>query len=428
MTPNQKILRGIQDDLDGIETRSAELLSEETLNDEADTELRALAGRKKTLLERRSAARLLLAEDDKKSIVLDNGLPAEDRERIELRSRASLSEYFTAAAQGRMVAGAELELRQAAGVSGIPLEIFDVPNPERETRAVADPPGTVGVNLDPILPAVFANSIAPRLGIEMPRVESGTYASATISTSQTAAAAAKGGLAAGVAGAMSVTTATPKRVSARLELALEDIAAVGQANFESILRENLSLALSDALDTQAINGDGVAPNLKGIFNILDDPTGTPSAVAGFDDFVDLFAGGIDGLWAAMASEVAIVVNPETYRLAVKVFRDVATSDLGSISFADYAKEHFGAFWTNKRMPDTAANVAQAILYRMGRSMMGGNAGMRTAVIPHWNEISIDDIYTGSAMAERYFTMHVLLGDVIVTQPDAYAQVQLQVST
>ena len=47
-----------------------------------------------------------------------------------------------------------------------------------ETRAdtVTGTPSTVGVNLDRIRPAVFAKSIAPMLGIEMPRVESGTFA------------------------------------------------------------------------------------------------------------------------------------------------------------------------------------------------------------------------------------------------------------
>ncbi len=431
MTENQKALRKIADELEQVETRSAELLSAETLGEEQDTELRELAGKKKKLLERRAAVRTLLEEDDKKSVVLDNGLDAEQRERLELRSKASLTEYFTAAAQGRQVSGAELELRQAAGVAGIPLEIFDVPQPEREKRDITPAPGTVGVNLDPILPAVFANSIAPRLGIQMPRVMSGTFASATITGSQSAAALAKSGEATATAGALTVTTATPKRVSARLELALEDIAAVGQENFESILRENLSLALSDALDTQAINGDGVAPNLAGMFSRLTNPSGSPSGVAGFDDFIALFSGGVDGLWASVAKEVAIVCNPETYRLSLQSFRDPATGTAGGrgdTSFADYATQNYGAWWTNKRMPDTVSNVAQAILYRMGRSMQGGNAGMRTAICPHWNEISIDDIYSGSAKAERYFTMHVLLGDIIITQPDAYSQVQLQVST
>ena len=73
------------------------------------------------------------------------------------------------------------------------------------------------------------------------------------------------------------------------------------------------------------------------------------------------------------------------------------------------------------MPDAASNIQQAILHRKGRS------GMRTAVCPHWNEISIDDIYSGSAQGERYFTMHVLLGDVILVQPAAYAQVAFKLA-
>ena len=93
-----------------------------------------------------------------------------------------------------------------------------------------------------------------------------------------------------------------------------------------------------------------------------------------------------------------------------------------MSAASYAAMNTGGFWTNKRMPDAAGNIQQAILYRKGRSMMGRAGAMRTAVCPHWNEISVDDIYSGSAKGERYFTMHVLLGDVILVQPDAYAQI------
>ena len=86
------------------------------------------------------------------------------------------------------------------------------------------------------------------------------------------------------------------------------MAAVGQANFESILRENLSLVLSDALDDQAINGDGSAPNLAGIFNRLTAPTAAPSAVSDFDAFAAAHAGGIDGLWAGTLKDVGIVVG------------------------------------------------------------------------------------------------------------------------
>ena len=108
----------------------------------------------------------------------------------------------------------------------------------------------------------------------------------------------------------------------------------------------------------------------------------------------------------------------TYGLSAKTFRDRVIDtgqrggvSLGDTSFADYAMANYGGWWTNKRMPaaDATSKVQQAILYRKGRSMMGGSGGMRTAVCPHWNMISIDDIYSGSAQGERYFTMHVPVG-------------------
>ena len=358
----------------------------------------------------------------------------EHRERVELRSRAQLSSYLMAALQGRLPSGAEAELNAAAGIAeGIPLELWDTEERQSlEERATADAPGTVGVNLDRIRPAVFAAAVLPRLGVDMPRVDSGTYASATITTSQTAGPKAKSAPAAGVAGAFAVTTATPKRISARLELTLEDIAAVGQANFEPILRENTSLALSAELDDQGLNGDGQAPNLAGLFQRLTDPTAAPSAVADFDAFAAAHADAVDGLWANTIRDVMIVCGPATYSLAAKTFQ-AATNYKGELSAAAYAMANSGGLWTNKRMPDAATfmsvdNIQQAILFRMARSFMNmGDGYTRTAVCPHWNMISIDDIYSGSAKGERYFTVHALLGDVILVQPDAYQQIAYKVS-
>ena len=192
------------------------------------------------------------------------------------------------------------------------------------------------------------------------------------------------------------------------------------------------MALSDELDDQAINGNGTAPNLSGIFNALTDPTAAPTAVATFDTFVGSFVAGIDGLWANTVGDVAIVCGVETYRLSAQTFRDIASADLGSVAFSDYAMAKYGGWWTNTRMPDPAtfmsvANTQPAILYRKGRSMEGGSMGMRTAVCPHWGEVSIDDIYSGSIKGERYFTMHVLLGDVLIVQPGAYSQVAFRTS-
>ena len=203
------------------------------------------------------------------------------------------------------------------------------------------------------------------------------------------------------------------------------MAAVGQAHFESILRENLSLVLSDQLDTEAINGDGSSNGLTGIFERLNDPS-APGAIADFDAFAAAHAGGLDGLWAVTLKDVTIVVGPATMALAAKTFQ-TATNYKGELSAAAYAMANTGGLWTNKRMPDASGDVQQAILYRKGRSMMGGTGAMRTAVCPHWNEISIDDIYSGSASGTRHFTVHVLLGDVVLVQPSAYAQVAYQLA-
>ena len=348
---------------------------------------------------------------------------AEMRERLELRRRASVTNYLTAALGGIQVTGAEAELRAAAGIpSGIPIEMFEV---EKRVDAPTPSPTTVGVNLDRIRPYVFSRSIVPRLGVDMPRVESGTYATATISASQTAGSYAKGVDADSAAATFTLGTSTPKRISARMSVRIEDIAAVGQANFESILRENIGLALSSELDEQGLNGAGgnSGADLIGLFQRVTDPS-APLSVVDFNAFAASHASMIDGLWANSLKDVMIVVGPETYRLAARTFQ-TTTGSAGEVSASAYAAMNTGGFWTNSRMPDAASNVQQALGYRSNRDMMGGAGAMRTAVLPHWGFVDIDDIYTGSASGTRFFTMHVLCGDLLLVQPDAYAQLSYQ---
>ena len=338
MTPTQKRLRDLRDRQSRERGRMAELAIVDDLTDEQRSELDTIE-RATPDLERQIRAATVALEDEEREAETRavNEPDTEQRERIELRSKASLTGYLRAALEGRQVDGAEAELRSAAGVSGIPLELWDVPQEieQRQTDAATSAPGTTGISLDRIRPAVFANSIATRLGVEMPRVMSGTYASATITTSLSAGAKAKGAVQDSTAAGFTVTSVTPKRISARLSIQIEDVAAVGQANFESTLRENLSLVLSDQLDQQAINGTGTAPNLTGIFQRLTDPTAAPSAVATFDDFASAHAGGIDGLWANTLKEVAIVCGPATMALSARTFQTAANYK-GEMSAAAYA--------------------------------------------------------------------------------------------
>ena len=423
MTEAMKRLRELRERQSKERQRMAELGMAESLTDETRAELDKIETGTPDLERQLRAAQTAADAEGEAETRQTAGAPdAEMRERIELRGKARVGAFLLARLEQRAVQGAEAELAAAAKISagGIPLEMWD--RPAVEQRAVTDAPGTVGINLDPIRPQIFAKSVCPRLGIAMPRVESGTFASATISTALTTAALAKNSDAAATAAGFTVSTSTPKRISARMEIAIEDVAAVGTENFESALRENLQMALTAELDNQCLNGNGTAPNLSGIFEALAAATAPGAAISAFDDFVTAFSSGIDGLWASKMSEISVVCGTESYAISTRAFRD-ATNDRGDIAFADYAGKMYGpnSWWTNSRMPDPASNIQNAILYRMGMSEFMSGDGVRTATLPIWNEISVDDIYTLSARGQRAFTMHILTGDIVLQQPNAYRQ-------
>ncbi len=381
-------------------------------------------------VETREAA-AIASEPDPEVRVTDTTDP-EVRERLELRGRASFGRYLMARMQGRSVLdGADAEFAAAHGITdimapveaggGVPLDLWEQDRPQPETRAATPAPATgTGTTVAPISPFLFSPSIAPILNIAMPSVPSGSWSEMTVTTSVPAGAVAKGGDASDTAGALTARTTGPRRISARLELTLEDIAAVGQAGFESTMRENASMRLSDEYDLQCIAGDGVAPNVAGLLGQLNDPT-DPTMVAKFDDWVSAYADAVDGLWANETADVRMIVAVAAYRLAAKSFRGDATAGAPNQTAAQYLKGATGGFTTNKRFPAPVSNIAKGIIYRMGR-------GVRTAVHPVWNRIAVDDPYTLSRSGQRAFTMHVLVGDkVLLVQPDAYSAAEFKVA-
>ena len=135
----------------------------------------------------------------------------------------------------------------------------------------------------------------------------------------------------------------------------------------------------------------------------------PGALVLFDTFLKSFSDQVDGLWASRMRDVMIVANVDAYKLAATTFRGTAANATGGFS-------------TNARMPATDANVARGIVYRKGRT------GLRTACLPQWGSIAVDDIYSDAASGQRHFTMNVLVGSkVLVVQPAAYGLVEWKVS-
>ena len=415
MTASQKLeLRASE-----IRSRLNELSGPDSLTDEQTGEVSSLSAEYGDVETRRRAA--IIAEDAAAPVIEPGQvIDTELRERLDLRGKARITNFLSSYLTGRKLDGVDAEFSAACEARGdIPLELFD-PDPRLEERTVTSAPGTVGVNMAPIQPAIFAPSIAAYMGIDMPMVQSGTFGQARISTSLTAAAKNKGSAAAATEASFTVGTATPKRISARLDFQIEDVASAGVANFEAALRANLQMALSAELDDQFINGNGTAPNLTGLIEALADPT-TDTSTLSFDHGLSKLADLIDGLWATETSHVRQVVGVDTFKLAAKSVSVPATGGKGEMTLADYLKAHSGGFRTNSRMPATASTKQSAIAFRSGVS------GVRTAVSPHWGRLGISDHYSGSAKAETQVNFHVLCGNVIVVQPAAYTVVQYKVS-
>ena len=289
MTSAQKRLRALRERQSKERQRMAELAMLDSLDTETRAELDGLESGTPDLERQLRAAQVAVDAEDRDSVIATGtGDSADaDPDRLELRSRCSVGGRYLLGAASRQ-SGAEAELQPEQRQA------------EVETRAITPAPSTVGVNLDVLRPHVFSPTIVDKLMVEMPMVESGTYATGTITIAATADAVPKG--ASGTTGdvpetaaAWTTATTTPHRVGASLMLAAEDIAAVGAANFESELRQHISLVLSDELDDQLLNGDGQNDDLTGIFQRLTDPSAPGAGIAGFDTFIEAFADSIDGL-------------------------------------------------------------------------------------------------------------------------------------
>ena len=54
--------------------------------------------------------------------------------------------------------------------------------------------------------------------------------------------------------------------------------------------------------------------------------------------------------------------------------------------------------------------------------------MRLATCGVYTEVGVDDIFSSSAAGIRHFTLHNLITDVLIQQPDGFDRVDVKVST
>ena len=340
---------------------------------------------------------------------------AEDREKRELLGKTTLASYIRACVSGKTVDGAEAEASDAFGCPGqVPLELFELERRSEkpdalETRAVTPSPDTTGQTLAAAVPALFDSSIAAFLGIDMPTVQSGTPGYPVVSTSLMAGMKAKSAEAAEAEGAITVTTATPKRLTGAFRITREDLAVL--PTLETTLRQNLVRVLSDALDKQLLNGSGAGANLNGLFNQLAD-VNAPGQENTFASYAAAIASHIDGLFAVDRMGVRALVGPHTYRHMASVF---ATNEDGT-SAMDYIARTYGGLRASRRIANPANNVQGAIIRR---SNPGGD---RVAVSPIWNGLElIRDAVSDAAKGEIVVTGLALVGGVVLLRSGVFVE-------
>lgn len=435
MTKAQKRLAELRERQSKERQRMAELSLAESLTDETRSELDRIEQGTPDLERQLRAAQTAVDAEAESATVEDRhtGGDAENRERLELRGRASLGRIFAAVVGGKRLTGADEEYRAAieCDEGEIPMDLFEREPVEQRADAVTAAPGTIGVNMQSIVPAVFNRSIAGRIGIAMPSAASGQYSIPRLTTSLTAGPKAKGDDQESTAGAFTVISAKPRRISTRLSIRAEDLAEAGVPAFEASLRQNLQLALGDAVDKQIITGNGTAPNITGLMQQLAADT-DPTAAITFQTFVADMAGQLDGLWACTLKELRLVTNPAVFGKLAATFmagegdKTKGYSHAGTETAVDWATRALGGMWCNGRMPAGASDISKCIAVRSGMMTEPGEAAATPAVLPTWGNIAIDDRYSDSASATGHVTLHVLVGDtVLIRQPDAYREVRIK---
>lgn len=348
-------------------------------------------------IEYRSALDSVKAEAEA-TIVKGTATDAEGRELLEKRDASHVGEFVSAALGGRSVTGVELEFSQAMGcpAGSMPLSIFDSWRPIRLESRDVTPGVSVEGDATPTVPYAFSESVAARvLGMQFPVVAAGTQNIPVIVTAPPSGAVAKDGSAIATAAAVRLDTRTPKRIAGQFEIRTEDSGLM--PTLEADISQAMMASMSNSVDEQVIAGNGVAPNLTGLFKIATDEakdTTTETFVTG----VARFAALIDGQYAFGWSDLRGIVGSDTFGAFSGLF-----AGNGSMSLSDYLQSKMGGFAVSNRVPSKASSAQKSLVV-----LTGGPAPNRCHV---WQNIELlSDPYTQAGKGIRTITATILLGD------------------
>ena len=406
MTPLQRL------QLEQSEKRQRlnELLGKDELSDDERGELDTVTKRAQQIEVEMRAAIVAEKPAELKPDGEDKGGDSEARELRALEDGASISAIFEAALEKRNTDGKTAELQQhlKLGANQVPLALLRDREhaPRLETRAVTPAPSNVGQTQAEIIPAVFPQSCAAFLGIDMPIVGTGDSVFPVLVTSATAHTPAENADAAETTGSFSAEVLSPARIQASFFYSREDRARF--RGMDSALRMNLEDALSDKLDQQILAGN------EGLFDGTNLANHNVNAVTSYGNYRDHLAyGRVDGKYAMGVGDIRVVMGSGTYAHAAKQFRSdnagdrAALEDLMAVTAGVKVSAHVPAVNGNK----------QNAVVRLGMR--------RDMVAPVWEGVTlIPDEVTKAANGQIVVTA-VMLHAIKIVRADGFYKQQTQ---
>ncbi len=376
------------------------LLAVDNLTDEQRAEMGDLTTRLQELeVEGRAA---IVVEDE--TTITTTTATDQDGEGRELRSlidRANIGAIFESVLEHRASDGAEAEIQAhfKLAANAIPLALL-------ESRAVTPAPANVGANQSAIIPGVCPESCATFLGIDMPTVGAGLAVFPVLTQNADVGTPAENAAQAETTGSFSADVLSPSRIQASFFYSREDRAKF--AGMDESLRQNLSDALSDGLDSQILAGS------NGLFTGTNLANHNVAAITSYANYrSDLAYSRVDGKYAASVGDLRIVMGSASYGHAASQFRSANAGDRAAL---EDLMQVTGGVKVSAHVPAVSGNKQNAVI------RLGSRRDMVAAI---WQGVTlIPDEITKAATGEIVVTA-VLLHAVKILRAGGFYKQQTQ---
>ena len=220
----------------------------------------------------------------------------------------------------------------------------------------------------------------------------------SLTTAPPASVVAEGGAALATAGAYTLASRSPKRLTGQIEFSVEDLAV------HPALEDDLSMALqgslSNQLDEQGFNGGG-GTALSGLFHQATNVSATGTTDT-FPLGLAAFSALVDGRYARNMNHLRGVIGSKTFAAYMALYHGGS----GDMTLYEKLRGLMGSLEVSDRMPDVASGAQQGIVTR--------NAGMQPIRIYTWNSLQlIRDPYSGAGTGKVTVTAVQLVSDPFI---------------